>query len=289
MFHGFEEIEITLPGAVIHAKIGGAGAPLLLLHGYPQTHVMWHTIAEDLAKSYRVILADLRGYGASLAHDGDFSFRAMARDQVALMAQLGYDRFHVIAHDRGARTAHRLSLDHPEAVQSLVLIDILPTLDVWRIMDAWLAKRYYHWLFLAQPGDMPQRLIESDPILFLHNALLGLSGQPEMFHPEALNAYETAAMMPSVIAAWCGDYRAAATVDLEHDRADEGRTSEIPCLILWGEKGVVAHHLDPVDTWRRWFPQATGQAIEAGHFLVEERPADVLRLVSAHLKHSEPT
>ncbi|MCI5076522.1 alpha/beta hydrolase [Oricola sp.] len=282
MFAGFEEIDVALDGATIHARVGGAGEPLLLLHGYPQTHAMWHGIAEDLARSHRVVVADLRGYGDSLAHDGDFTFRAMARDQVALMAHLGHESFHVVSHDRGARTAHRMVLDHESAVRSLVLMDILPTLDAWRTMDDWLARRYFHWLFLSQPGDMPRRLISGDPILFLHSALAGLSASLDMFDPDALAEYERAARKPDVVAAWCGDYTAAATSDLDHDRADLGRTSAVPCLVLWGARGVVAHHIDPLDAWRAWFPAVTGHAIDTGHFLVEERPADVLAALNAH-------
>ncbi|WP_095589341.1 alpha/beta fold hydrolase [Actibacterium ureilyticum] len=284
MFSGFEKIDIELPNATVHARVGGQGAPLLLLHGYPQTHVMWHPIAEELAQSYRVIAPDLRGYGDSLCLDGDFSFRAMAQDQVSLMKQLGYPRFHVISHDRGARTAHRMVLDHPSAVQSVVLLDILPTLDVWRTMDEWLAKRYYHWTFLAQPGEMPRRLIAGNPILFLQSALLGLAGTQTPFAKEALAEYERAALKPDVIAAWCGDYAAAASIDLEHDRASLGEKSQIPCSVFWGRKGVVDHHLDPLEAWRAWFPNAVGQAIDAGHFLVEERPADILEACLIHLR-----
>lgn len=284
MFRGFDEIDVALPNATIHARVGGEGAPLLLLHGYPQTHVMWHTIAEELAQSYRVIVPDLRGYGDSIAKDDNFTFRAMAQDQVSLMEHLGHLSFHVISHDRGARTAHRMALDHPNAVQSVALLDILPTLDVWRTMDDWLATRYYHWTFLAQPGEMPRRLISYNPILFLHSALLGLSGSKELFDKQALAEYERAASKPDVVAAWCGDYSAAATLDLEHDRANMGETSQIPCLVLWGSKGVVDHHIDPVEAWQAWFPNATGHAIEAGHFLVEERSEDVLEALLNHLK-----
>lgn len=283
MFTGFTEIDVEVEGARIHARVGGEGPPLLLLHGYPQTHVMWHVIAEDLARTHRVVAADLRGYGASLCHDKDFTFRAMARDQVQLMRHLGYDSFDLVSHDRGSRTSHRMVLDHPEAVRSVALIDILPTLDVWRTMDDWLALRYFHWMFLAQPGEMPRRLINSDPVLYLRSALLGLAGSPDLFHPDAMRAYEHAAQTPSVVEAWCGDYTAAASTDLDHDRADLGRVSDIPCLVLWGSRGVVAHHLDPLDCWRAWFPQARGCAIDAGHFLVEERPQETLDQITRHL------
>lgn len=282
MFPGFDTVDVPVGGATIHARMGGQGDPVLLLHGYPQTHAMWHGIAGELARTHRVILADLRGYGDSVAHDGDFTFRAMARDQVALMNHLGHSRFHVLAHDRGARTAHRMVLDHPAAVRSVALLDILPTLDVWRTMDGWLAQRYYHWMFLAQPGDMPRRLISSDPVFFLHSALIGLAGS-DIFDPAAMAEYERAARNPDVIAAWCGDYRAAATTDLDHDRADLGRISDIPCLVLWGSRGVVAHHIDPLAAWRAWFPAAQGHAIDAGHFLAEERPAEVLAAAARHL------
>ncbi len=284
MFEGFDKIDVALPNATIHARVGGKGQPLLLLHGYPQTHVMWHPIAESLSRSYRVIAPDLRGYGDSTAKDGDFSFRAMAQDQVSLMEHLGHSSFHIVSHDRGARTAHRMVLDHPDAVRSIALLDILPTLDVWRTMDDWLAKRYYHWMFLAQSGEMPSRLISSNPVLFLHSALLGLSGSKELFDKAALAEYERAARNPNVVSAWCRDYRAAATIDLEHDRENLGETSQIPCLVLWGSKGVVDHHLDPVEAWRAWFPNAVGRSVEAGHFLVEEQPENVLDALSSHLR-----
>lgn len=283
MFSGFEEIDVDVAGATIHARVGGNGPPLLLLHGYPQTHVMWHVVVDELAKSHRVLVPDLRGYGNSVSHDGDFTFRAMARDQIELMKHLGFTRFDVVSHDRGARTAHRMVLDHPDLVRSIALLDILPTLDVWRTMDDWLAKRYYHWLFLSQLGDMPQKLINSDPIMFLHTALAGLSGKKEPFDPLALAEYERAAKNPDVVAAWCGDYSEAATTDIDHDSADMGRTSDIPCLVLWGSQGAVAHHVDPLMSWQAWFPKAEGHAIDAGHFLVEEKPTEVLKSLEMHL------
>jgi haloacetate dehalogenase len=286
VFSSFEEININVSSATIHARVGGSGPALLLLHGYPQTHVMWHVIVDELAKFYYVVVPDLRGYGDSIAFDDDFTFRTMALDQVELMKHLGFKEFDVVAHDRGARTAHRMVLDHPSIVSSIALLDILPTLEVWRTMDDWLAKRYYHWMFLSQPGGMPQKLINSDPVMFLHAALLGLSSKNDTFDPRALAEYERAAKNPSVVAAWCSDYTEGASTDLEHDREDEQRTSEIPCLVLWGNQGVVAHHVDPLKSWQVWFPKAAGHAIEAGHFLVEEKPIEVLRYLKMHLSGS---
>ncbi|MEP2782976.1 MAG: alpha/beta hydrolase [Pseudoruegeria sp.] len=281
-------MSVAVDGATINVRIGGAGEPLLLLHGYPETHAMWHGVARDFAKTYRVIVPDLRGYGDSVAYQKDYSFRAMAADQIAVMRHLGYAQFHVISHDRGARVAHRMVLDHPIAVKSIVLLDILPTLDVWRTMDDWLAKRYYHWMFLAQPGGMPEALINSDPVMFLHSALTGLAGQLEDFAPAALADYEKAARNPAVVAAWCGDYAAGAGIDLEHDKASLGQSSDIPCLVLWGNKGVVGHHLNPIEAWQVWFPNALGSEIDAGHFLVEERPDEVMPEIRNHLATSIP-
>ncbi len=288
MFQGFDSRTISVAGAQVHFKTGGEGPPLLLLHGYPQTHAMWHGVADDLASTHRVIASDLRGYGDSVALSKNFSFRAMAADQVAVMQALGHERFHVIAHDRGARVAHRMVLDHPEAVASVMLLDILPTLDVWRYMDAWLAQRYYHWAFLAQPDGMPEKLINSDPVMFLHAALAGLSGQLASFSPEALAAYERAARNPAVVSAWCADYAAGAGIDLTHDTASLGHVSEIPCRLLWGTRGVVDHHVDPLQAWRVWFAQVTGRGIDAGHFLVEEQPALVLTEMQTHLAGLAP-
>ena len=283
MFAGFESVDLDVDGATIHARTGGEGPPLLLLHGYPQTHAMWHRLAPALARGFRVVVADLRGYGASRCHDGDGTFRAMARDQVALMRHLGHETFHLVAHDRGARTAHRLALDHPHLLRSLALLDILPTLDAWRTMDDALARKYFHWLFLSQHGDMARRLISADPLAWLHHALGGLGSGLEVFAPPALAAYEAAARDPEVVAGWCRDYTAAAGPDLDHDRADRGRTLPLPTLVLWGARGVVASTLDPLETWRAHFPAATGHALDAGHFLVEERPDEVLAALEPHL------
>ncbi|MEL6960945.1 MAG: alpha/beta hydrolase, partial [Pseudomonadota bacterium] len=268
--------------ALIHCRVGGNGPPLLLLHGYPQTHVMWHPVAEDLSKTHTVIAPDIRGYGASRAKTPDYTFRAMASDLIALMDHLGHATFDVVSHDRGARIAHRLTLDHPDRVGKLCLMDILPTLDVWATMDDVLARKYWHWSYLAQPTDLPERTLRANPQAYLDAAFLGLGGA-DIFHPDALAAYADAARDPAVTDAWVADYRAAANEDLDHDRADLGRSLPHETLILWGSKGVVAHHVDPVETWQEWFPKAHGHPIEAGHFLVEERPTEVLSALDTFL------
>lgn len=287
MFEGFQEVMVPVQGAEICTRTAGTGPAVLLIHGYPQTSAMWHDIAPALTASHRVVMCDLRGYGQSRALDGDFSFRAMANDLVQVMNHLGIEQFHVIGHDRGARTAHRMLLDHPERVRSVALLDILPTLKVWELMDAWLGKRYYHWFFLAQPAPLPQDMINRAPVEYLHAALGGLSGPLETFDRDALKAYETAAQNPDVVAAWCADYAAAADIDVEHDTTDLGRTIDVPALILWGSKGVVGAQTDPLAAWREWLPRVTGQEIHAGHFLVEEATPEVLGLLRQHLTTAE--
>lgn len=279
---GFAPFTVDVEGATVAGRRAGSGAPVLLLHGYPQTGAMWDAVAPLLAERRTVVVPDLRGYGASRCHDDDLTFRAMARDQVRVMADFGFEAFDVVGHDRGARTAHRMALDHPGAVRSLALLDVLPTLAVWAEMDGWLARRYFHWTFLAQPGGLPERLIGADPIAWLHHALGSLGGTEGM-GPEALAEYEAAARLPSVVRAWCEDYRAAAGVDLEHDRADQGRLLDHRTLVLWGERGVVGARSDPVASWRAWFPHAAGHSLTAGHFLAEEQPDGVLAALDRHL------
>lgn len=283
LFPEFEEFRVDTDGARIHGVLGGTGPPVLLLHGFPQTHAMWHPVAVRLAERHTVVLTDLRGYGDSVATAEDFTFRAFAADQHTVMRSLGFDRFVVVAHDRGARTAHRMALDHGTAVERVALLDILPTLDVWRLMNEWLAYRYYHWTFLAQPGGLAERLIAPDPVYYLRHALGGLGGSLDAFHPAALAEYERCARLPGVVHAFCADYTAAATTDLEHDRADAGRVLDLPALILWGASGVVGAQEDPLDVWGATFTHVTGHAIDAGHFLVEERPDEVHAALAAFL------
>lgn len=285
MFAGFEERIFSVSGAEIHCRVGGKGAPVLLLHGFPQTSAMWHRVAEELAGTYTVVAPDLRGYGRSLAHDHDFTFRAMGNDMAEVMTQLGHERFDAVGHDRGARVTHRMALDHTSRLRSVTLLDILPTLDVWDSMDGWLARRYYHWSFLGQATDLPRVLVGARPMEFFTASMQGLSaGEIDFVAPLAMQEYAQAAVLPTVIDAWCGDYLAAATTDLDHDQADLGRVLPQPCLVMWGSRGVVGKRLDPVSRWRRWFPHASGQEVTAGHFLVEEAPQVVLPVLHDHFQ-----
>ena len=292
----FEPVDVVVSGVRIHAVRGGVGPPVLLLHGFPQSHVMWHRIAPELAREHTVVAADLRGYGdsdrpdAGADHAG-YAFRAMAADQVGLMAALGFDRFTVIGHDRGARVTHRMALDHPDRVERLALLDILPTAYVYANVDRTFATAYYHWFFLIQPADLPERLIGGDPRYFLHRSLGSWGSGLDAHAPEALREYERVFADPSARTAMIEDYRAGASIDLEHDAAStaEERRIAAPCLVLWGERGVVGRHrIGPLDVWR---PLATepelvmgGVITEAGHFLAEENHADTLAALQTFLR-----
>jgi haloacetate dehalogenase len=299
LLSGFQTFDIDVEseaGSVrIHGSRAGDGPPLLLLHGFPQTHVMWHRVAPALAERYTVVASDLRGYGdsgrppAGDDHRGQ-SFRAMAADQRALMARLGFERFAVAGHDRGARVGHRLALDHPAAVRRLALLDILPTAYVYGHVDRRVATAYFHWFFLIQPFDLPERLIGSEPLLFLHRLLGGWGSGSSAHDPAAVAEYERCFAEPGVRHAMIEDYRAAASVDLEDDEASEaaGVLLRAPTQVLWGARGLVGGGPeDPVEVWRSRAADPAlvqGQAIAgAGHFLAEERPAETLAALQAFL------
>lgn len=270
-------------GQSIHALVGGSGPPLLLLHGHPQTHVIWHRVAPVLAAHRTLVLADLRGYGASSkppgdADHGNYSKRTMARDMLRLMQSLGHGRFEVLAHDRGARVAHRLAVDHADAVQRLVLLDIAPTLAMYEQTTEAFARAYWHWFFLIQPAPLPERLIEADPAAYLRDTMGRRSAGLSPFDPRAWAAYEAGLRQPGAAHGLCEDYRASAGIDLEHDRHDRaaGRRLAQPLLVLWGADGVVQRCFQPLDAWRRVATDVRGGALPCGHYIAEEAPEALL-------------
>ena len=293
MFDGFETRRVVTSGAEINLRLGGSGPPLLLLHGYPQTHVMWHRVAPYLAERFTVAAADLRGYGDSAKPASDpahaaYSKRAMARDQVEVMGSLGFERFAVVGHDRGARVTHRMALDHPDRVERAAVLDICPTLAMYERTDMAFASGYYHWFFLIQPYDLPERLIAADPDFYLESKTGGFGLDPrkdisETFDPAALEDYKRCFRDPAAIHASCEDYRAAATIDLEHDRADLNRKIACPLLVLWGTQGLVGRQFDVLGLWRERAGDVTGRSIDCGHYLAEEAPADTLAALQAFL------
>jgi haloacetate dehalogenase len=254
---------------------------LLLLHGYPQTHLMWHKVAPVLAERFTVVCPDLRGYGDSARPPSDpahevYCKRSNARDMVAVMRALGFERFLLAGHDRGGRVAHRLALDHPERLEKLAVLDIVPTRTLFRATNQAIAQGYYHWFFLAQPYDLPERLIGGDPVYYLHWMLGRWGTGLEHFAPAALAEYERCFRDPAVIHASCEDYRAAATIDLEHDEADLAtKKIDCPLLALWGARGLMERHFDVLATWReRAGGEVSGRALACGHFLPEELPEE---------------
>ncbi|MGM3423046.1 alpha/beta fold hydrolase [Pseudomonas benzopyrenica] len=277
LFAGFEQRRLNVDGVELNCRIGGQGPALLLLHGHPQTHVMWHKVAPRLAERFTLVVADLRGYGDSAKPDAGteaYSKRTLARDNVELMRLLGHQRFAVLAHDRGARVAHRLALDHPEAVERLMLLDIAPTLAMYRQTDEAFARAYWHWFFLIRPAPLPERLIEADPEGYLKGVMGTRSAGLAPFPPEVLAEYLRCLSLPGTARGICEDYRASAGIDLEHDQADldAGRRLELPLRVLWGAEGTVGRCFDPLAEWRQVATQVSGCALPGGHYLAEELP-----------------
>lgn len=280
MFEGFELSIVDANGIAIRARRGGAGPPLLLLHGSPQTHVMWHKIAPQLARHFTVIATDLRGYGDSAKPVTDrghlaYSKRAMAEDQIAVMRHFGFDRFFLAGHDRGGRCAYRLALDHPEIVVKLAVLDIVPTGEVWRQADMKFGLGYWHWFFLAQPFDLPERLIGADPDFYWQRNALRGPAPPDFFTPEAMADYLRCFRNPATIHAICEDYRAGAGIDLALDEGDRGRRRiACPLLALWGRKGRLETWYDVLAIWRDWADDVGGRGLDCGHYLAEEAPEE---------------
>jgi haloacetate dehalogenase len=289
MFEGFDTRALETGRGTIHARVGGAGPPLLLLHGYPETHLMWHSCAPALAERFTVVATDLPGYGDSLrpapaADHAPHSKRAMALDQVQAMASLGFERFAVAGHDRGGRVAYRMALDHPGRVSSLAVLDIVPTAEVWARADDRLALGYWHWGFLAQPAPLPERLIAADPDAYFecHLRSIGLGVEPDRYPERVLAAYRAQLEDAGAVQAICEDYRAGASIDRQLDEADRGRQIECPVLVLWGTRGALEpFYGDVLAVWRPWARDLRGRGVEASHFLVEDRPDEVARELAA--------
>jgi haloacetate dehalogenase len=294
LFAGFEARQVSTSRGAVHAMVGGSGPPLLLLHGYPESHLMWHCAAPLLAERHTVVAADLAGYGASfrpapapdhVAHGK----RVMAVDQVEAMAALGFDRFAVAGHDRGGRVAYRMALDHPDRVERLAVLDIVPTGEVWARADRDFARGYWHWAFLALPAPLPERLIGGDPQAYfdLHvRAGMGLGAEPGRYPAEVLDAYRRALDDPGAVEAMCEDYRAGASVDVALDDADREAGHEIACpvLVLWAARGALPHFYgDVLEVWRPWAPDVRGEGLDAGHFLPEDRPEETAAKLLAFL------
>jgi len=279
----FEPFDLDRDGVRLHGRRGGRGAPLLLLHGHPQTHVMWHRVAPSLARHFTVVMMDLRGYGDSGRPASDdthmpYTKREMALDARAAMAHHGFARFQVLAHDRGARVAHRLAVDHADAVERLMLLDIAPTLAMYEHTSLAFARAYWHWFFLIQPPPLPEALIESDPVRYVRSVMGKRHAGLGVFAPGALAEYERCAAIAGSAHAVCEDYRASATADLDHDRADvaAGRRLAQPLRVLWGAQGVVGQCFDVLSLWRERAADVAGAAVPCGHYIAEEAPQALL-------------
>ena len=280
---------IQVRDGALRLRRGGSGPALLLLHGNPQTHAMWHAVAPALARRFSVVCPDLRGYGGSFkppasADHAAYAKRAMARDMVELMASLGHQRFLVAAHDRGARVAHRMALDHPGRIAKLALLDIIPTLEHFERADMAFAMGYYHWFWFAQPHPFPENVISAAPEAWFRAHTSREPKPPDFFHPEALADYMAAVRDPEMIRGMCEDYRAAAAIDLEHDRASRAAGEKIRCplLVLWGAKAKIEAWYDALAIWRQYCAApVSGGPVPSGHYLAEEAPRDVLEQLEA--------
>lgn len=283
MFQGFEKQARQVNGVEIAFRKGGSGPGLLLLHGHPQTHVIWHKIAAELAQHFTVIAADLRGYGDSSKPDDDtehlnYSKRAMAADMAELMSALGFERFKVLAHDRGARVAHRLGVDHAARVERMVLLDIAPTLAMYRGTTEAFARSYWHWFFLIRPQPLPEMLIKSDPAQYLKSVMGARSAGMAPFSSEALAEYERCLSLAGTATGICGDYRASATIDLAHDQADIDASVKLACplKVMWGAEGAIEACFDALIEWQKVATDVEGKALPCGHYIAEEVPETLL-------------
>lgn len=294
MFEGFRTFDVVHGDIHIHGRIGGSGPPLLLLHGHPQSHVIWHHLAESLASRFTVVATDLRGYGDSSKPPGEpdhanYSKRTMAADQIAVMRELGFERFFLCGHDRGGRVAHRLVMDYPTAVEKLMLLDIAPTLAMYEQTDRTFATAYFHWFFLIQPAPLPETLIEASPADYITRTMGGRHASLDTFDPAAIAEYQRCLAQPGAAHALCEDYRASNGIDLEHDRADRegGRRIACPVSVLWGKHGIIERCFDPLAEWRAVAEQVEGEALPCGHYIPEEAPAMLLDRLFRFMTHND--
>jgi len=291
MFEHFTQRRMAVNGTEIACRIAGQGEPLLLLHGHPQTQAIWHKVAPYLTSQFTVVLADLRGYGDSGKPEPDaehlnYSKREMAKDQFELMAALGFNQFSVVAHDRGARVAHRLARDHPQAVKRLVLMEIAPTLSMYRQTTETFARAYWHWFFLIRPAPLPEALIKADPDLYLRSVMGSRSAGMQPFTKEAYADYLRCLQLDGTARGICEDYRASAGIDLQHDEVDlnAGRKVKCPLLVLWGEQGTVGKCFAPLAEWEKVAENVQGEALPCGHYIAEEQPELLLEKVLPFLR-----
>jgi haloacetate dehalogenase len=295
MFEGFQRKRVLVESMEIACVVGGSGPPVLLLHGFPQNMSMWARVAPQLASHFTVVCADLRGYGDStkpqcLPDRSNYAFRALAADQLGLMRQLGFERFHMIGHDRGARTAHRMALDHPDAVATLTVMDIVPTYAMFMDTNREVAAAYWHWYFLSQPEPFPERVIGNDPDLFYETCLVGWGATTlSDFNAEMLADYRRSWRDPKMIHGSCSDYRAAASIDLQHDEADIERSVTCPTLAFYGSSGVMAKLFDIPAEWRKRCSTLEAQSLPGGHFFVDQYPDDVTQILLGFLQRSPST
>lgn len=290
----FESLTFEVNGIEVAGHVGGSGSPLLLLHGHPQTRAIWHKVAPELMKHHTLVMTDLRGYGDSSKPQGtpdhsNYSKRVMAQDQVEVMKQLGFDRFDILAHDRGARVAHRLAMDHADSVSRLIMLDIAPTLAMYEKANNVFARAYWHWFFLIQPSPMPERLIEADPAAYIRDLMGRRSAGLTPFDPLALAEYMRCIALPGAAHGMCEDYRAAAGIDLIHDREDiaAGKKLVMPTMVLWGKEGVIHQCFKPLQEWQAIAKDVVGEPVPCGHYISEEAPEILLQKIIPFLSQSQ--
>lgn len=288
MFERFENLQIDANGTTINLVKGGNGPPILMLHGYPQTHAMWNKIAPRLAEDFTVVCPDLRGYGDSAKVEGDpdhinYSKRVMAQDQVDVMQNLGFEQFYLVGHDRGGRVSHRLTKDHPDNVLKLVTLDIIPTRTMFQIVNKDFATNTYHWFFLIQPYDFPERVIGADPEFYAGRGFNRVKDADTVFTPEALNDYLRCFNNPGTIHAVCEDYRAGASIDLVHDDADFEQKVNCPMLAMWSSTGYVGRTQNVLKVWQDYATDVRGKSLTCGHYIAEEMPDEAYAAIKEFL------